>query len=119
MSKLNLFQCLAASRPNYEDMFCLGRHVVRDLATCARGAAMPAPIVTVSDVVGEAAPEPIIITPAPAASPPAATPRAAPIVVTPVPAPAPRRPTPPASPEPEPASSLTERLNTQPGRSPE
>jgi hypothetical protein len=24
MSKLNLFQCLAAARPNYEDMFCLG-----------------------------------------------------------------------------------------------
>lgn len=49
MSKLNLYQCLAASRPSYEDMFCVGRHVVRDLATCARGAAMPAPIVTVSD----------------------------------------------------------------------
>ena len=121
MSKLNLFQCLAASRPNYEDMFCLGRHVVRDLATCARGAAMPAPIVTVSDVVGEAAPEPIIITPAPAEAPPAATPRAAPIVVTPVPAPTPRRSTPPAPApaEPEPAPSLTERLNTQPARSPQ
>lgn len=36
MSKLNLFQCLAASKPNYEDMFCLGRHVVRDLADCTR-----------------------------------------------------------------------------------
>jgi len=35
MSKLNLFQCLAASRPSYEDMFCVGRHIVRDLATCA------------------------------------------------------------------------------------
>ena len=35
MSKLMLFQCLAAARPAYEDMFCLGRHVVRDLATCA------------------------------------------------------------------------------------
>ena len=34
MSKLNLFQCLAASRPSYEDMFCIGRHIVRDLATC-------------------------------------------------------------------------------------
>ena len=37
MSKLNLFQCLAASRPSYEDMFCVGRHIVRDLATCTRG----------------------------------------------------------------------------------
>ncbi|RYG10687.1 MAG: hypothetical protein EON96_16355, partial [Caulobacteraceae bacterium] len=26
-SKLNLYQCLAASRPSYEDMFCIGRHV--------------------------------------------------------------------------------------------
>ncbi|CAN5389462.1 hypothetical protein BH10PSE1_BH10PSE1_15540 [soil metagenome] len=41
MSKLNLFQCLAASRPSYEDMFCVGRHIVRDLATCARGSMRP------------------------------------------------------------------------------
>ncbi|MGH7026377.1 hypothetical protein [Brevundimonas sp.] len=34
MSRLMLFQCLAASRPSYEDMFCAGRHIVRDLATC-------------------------------------------------------------------------------------
>lgn len=63
-SKLNLYQCLAASRPSYEDMFCVGRHIVRDLATCTRGAAMPAAVVTVSDVqaVGPAAPD---IKPAP------------------------------------------------------
>ena len=108
MSKLNLFQCLAASRPNYEDMFCLGRHIVRDLATCSRGAAMPAPIVTVSNVTPVETPppaaKPIIITPVP---PPAAP---APITIAPVPAPAP-------PPRPEP--SLTERLNTQPARPPE
>lgn len=34
MSKLMLYQCLAASRPSYEDIFCIGRHVARDLATC-------------------------------------------------------------------------------------
>lgn len=100
MSKLNLFQCLAASRPNYEDMFCLGRHVVRDLATCSRGAAMPAPIVTVSDVIPAdpppRAPEPIIITPVP----PAAAPQ------------------PSTAPTPSPVPSITERLNAQPGRSP-
>ena len=45
MSKLNLFQCLAAARPSYEDMFCLGRHVVRDLATCATAATIPVPVV--------------------------------------------------------------------------
>lgn len=107
LSKLNLFQCLAASRPNYEDMFCLGRHVVRDLATCSRGAAMPAPIVTVSDVVPIEPPrrtEPIIITPVPA-PPPARTP-----VTTPAPTPA---PAPPAVTV-RPAPSLTERLNTEP-----
>ncbi|WP_310796458.1 hypothetical protein [[Roseibacterium] beibuensis] len=108
MSKLNLFQCLAASRPNYEDMFCLGRHIVRDLATCSRGAAMPAPIVTVSDVIPTDPPpraaEPIIIRPVP---PPAASPQ------TRTPAPTPT-PTPDAPPRPTP--SITERLNTQPGR---
>ena len=106
MSKLNLFQCLAASRPNYEDMFCLGRHIVRDLATCSRGAAMPAPIVTVSDVVPVELPprtaEPIIITPVP--SPPAVSRPAPPPVQTPAPVPPAPRPTP----------SITERLNTGP-----
>lgn len=105
MSKLNLFQCLAASRPNYEDVFCLGRHIVRDLATCSRGAAMPAAIVTVSDVTAiEPAvqtAEPIIVAPPPAAP--------APITITPVPTPAA-----PLAREP----SLTERLNSQPGRAP-
>lgn len=50
MSKLNLYQCLAASRPSYEDMFCVGRHIVRDLATCASTSTRTA-IVTVSDPV--------------------------------------------------------------------
>ena len=48
MSKLMLFQCLAASRPSYEDMFCLGRHVARDLSSCATQAVF-APIITVGD----------------------------------------------------------------------
>lgn len=50
-SRLNLLQCLAASRPAYEDIYCLGRHVVRDLATCTRGAAKPAPVVVVGPPV--------------------------------------------------------------------
>ena len=33
-SKLNLYQCIAASKPAYEDMFCLGKHIVRDIAMC-------------------------------------------------------------------------------------
>ncbi|MBU1272031.1 MAG: hypothetical protein KJ728_01680 [Alphaproteobacteria bacterium] len=48
MSKLMLFQCLAASRPAYEDMFCLGRHVARDLATCTTQA-----VLTTSITVGD------------------------------------------------------------------
>ena len=38
-----LFQCLAASRPSYEDMFCIGRHVARDLATCTAQSITPPP----------------------------------------------------------------------------
>jgi hypothetical protein len=111
MSKLNLFQCLAASRPNYEDMFCLGRHIVRDLATCSRGAAMPAPIVTVSDVRPVEPP----VAPAPTTT--------APILITPVsppaaPAPITISPAPSAAPSPESGRSVTERLNSQPTRSP-
>jgi hypothetical protein len=48
MSKLMLFQCLAASRPSYEDVFCIGRHVARDLATCtSQNIAVPAAPITV------------------------------------------------------------------------
>lgn len=61
-SKLNLYQCLAASRPSYEDMFCVGRHIVRDLATCTRTAALPAATVTVSDVIPAGPAEPAIVT---------------------------------------------------------
>ncbi|MGZ9114750.1 MAG: hypothetical protein ACXW3K_09015, partial [Brevundimonas sp.] len=60
---LNLYQCLAASRPSYEDMFCLGRHIVRDLATCTRSSALPAAIVTVSDPVAEPAAPAIVTAP--------------------------------------------------------
>ncbi len=116
MAKLNLLQCLAASRPNYEDMFCLGRHVVRDLSTCTRGAALPAAIVTVSgltttEVVDDEPPAPrIVIAPDPAFAPPA--PRVTPApTLTPAPALTPA-PTPREPPPPTPARSLTERLNT-------
>ncbi|MCS6627178.1 hypothetical protein N0B44_30155 [Roseibacterium beibuensis] len=51
MSKLMLFQCLAASRPSYEDIFCVGRHVARDLATCTAQAVKPAPIAAPATVV--------------------------------------------------------------------
>lgn len=48
MSKLMLFQCLAAAKPNYEDIFCAGRHVVRDLAQCTAQYTGPMPTITVT-----------------------------------------------------------------------
>lgn len=34
MTKLNLNQCLAVSKPYYEDIFCLGQHVMMDSGRC-------------------------------------------------------------------------------------
>jgi hypothetical protein len=34
MSKLNLYQCLAVAKPNYEDVFCLGQHALADTGAC-------------------------------------------------------------------------------------
>jgi hypothetical protein len=59
MSKLMLFQCLAASRPSYEDMFCVGRHVARDLSQCTAQALAPTPVPTDSPQVSLAATSPI------------------------------------------------------------
>lgn len=33
-SKLMMMQCLAASRPHYEEIFCLGQHIMMDTAQC-------------------------------------------------------------------------------------
>ncbi len=46
MSKLNLYQCLAVSKPHYEDVFCLGQHVLMDTGQCVMksvGVAPPPP----------------------------------------------------------------------------
>lgn len=86
MSKLMLFQCLAASRPSYEDIFCLGRHITRDLATCTTEATQ---ITTI--VVGD---------PQETGAAPARTP----ISVT----------VPQATPVPTPAVATTQSLNTGP-----
>jgi hypothetical protein len=43
-SKLNLYQCLAVSRPHYEDVFCLGQHAMMDTGRCMiRAAGLPEP----------------------------------------------------------------------------
>jgi hypothetical protein len=103
-SKLNLFQCLAASRPSYEDMFCLGRHIVRDLATCTRGAAQPAALVVVTAPEVAAVQRPrITVAPLEEPAPPVRTPVTAAPAQTPAPPPA-RTP-----------ATATERLNTGPG----
>ncbi|MDO8297165.1 MAG: hypothetical protein Q7T19_12090 [Caulobacter sp.] len=57
MAKLNLYQCLAVSKPHYEDIFCMGQHILIDTGACVvkwSGATMP--------------PEPIrpVVAPAPA-----------------------------------------------------
>ncbi|MBU2396386.1 MAG: hypothetical protein KKB87_02970 [Alphaproteobacteria bacterium] len=57
MSKLMLFQCLAASRPSYEDMFCVGRHVARDLATCTAQNITPVPLEIPATAVAGGAPD--------------------------------------------------------------
>jgi hypothetical protein len=56
MAKLNLYQCLAVSKPHYEDIFCLGQHILIDTGACMvkwTGATMPPepvrpPVVTAS-----------------------------------------------------------------------
>lgn len=58
MSKLMLYQCLAASRPSYEDMFCLGRHIMNDLATCVSQSLSPGPVTIPSEPLPQSDPQP-------------------------------------------------------------
>ena len=117
-SKLNLFQCLAAARPTYEDMFCLGRHVIRDLSTCARGAALPAAIITVGNPTQSSgrslAPtrEPAI-EPQPLSPPEPERSTAREPAITPAPLPVAPRAT-PVQPTPRPDLTPTQRLNAGP-----
>jgi hypothetical protein len=44
IAKLNLYECLAVSRPYYEDIFCLGQHAMVDTGMCViRAAGSPHP----------------------------------------------------------------------------
>jgi hypothetical protein len=46
MAKLNLYQCLSVSKPHYEDIFCLGQHVLMDTGQClAIAAGAPEPVI--------------------------------------------------------------------------
>jgi hypothetical protein len=45
MAKLNLYQCLAVSKPHYEDVFCLGQHIMMDTGQCLmKGSGAPLPL---------------------------------------------------------------------------
>jgi hypothetical protein len=56
-AKLNLYQCLAVARPHYEDIFCLGQHVMMDTGQCV--------------MIAAGAPQPVVLS-APSPPPPAA-----------------------------------------------
>ena len=46
IAKLNLYQCLAAAGPQYEDIYCLGQHAMADTGQCVVEATHPARVVT-------------------------------------------------------------------------
>jgi len=61
MSKLNLYQCLAVSKPYYEDVFCLGQHAMIDTGQClTRGAGLPDPIDIKTTPLTIAASDPLV-----------------------------------------------------------
>jgi hypothetical protein len=41
IAKLNLYQCLASAGPQYEDIYCLGVHALKDPGQCVADAAQP------------------------------------------------------------------------------
>jgi hypothetical protein len=54
MAKLNVYQCLSVAKPYYEDVFCLGQHVLLDTAQCvSKISGAPQPV-----TVAETAPAP-------------------------------------------------------------
>ncbi|HTK35095.1 MAG TPA: hypothetical protein VL358_07395 [Caulobacteraceae bacterium] len=46
MAKLNLYQCMAAAGPEYEDVFCVGAHAMIDTGQCVIQASGQSPIPT-------------------------------------------------------------------------
>jgi cell division septation protein DedD len=59
MAKLNVYQCLSVAKPYYEDVFCLGQHVLLDTAQCvSKVAGEPQPAYVPVSVPTPAAPAP-------------------------------------------------------------
>ena len=68
LSKYNLYQCLAVAKPWYEDVFCLGQHVLIDTGQC------------IVKATGDLPPPPVVI---PASAPAGAAPLQTPLPATP------------------------------------
>jgi hypothetical protein len=65
MSKLNLYQCLAVAKPWYEDIFCLGQHVLIDTGQCiTKAAGQPQPMAAPDASTTAPAPAPAASSPA-------------------------------------------------------
>lgn len=61
MSKLNLYQCISVAKPYYEDMYCLGLHVMTDTGQCVMNSAGGAPGSALApSVLAENNPEPAV-----------------------------------------------------------
>lgn len=56
MAKLNLYQCLAVAKPYYEDVFCLGQHILLDTAQCVAKGSGFAPAIATAATLAEAEP---------------------------------------------------------------
>ena len=57
MSKLNLYQCLSVARPYYEDIYCLGLHIMDDTGMCVSSSiGHPQPEAPAIPVVAEVTP---------------------------------------------------------------
>ena len=45
MARHNLYQCLAVAKPHYEDIFCIGQHILTDTGRClSRNAGLAEPV---------------------------------------------------------------------------
>jgi hypothetical protein len=72
MAKLNLYQCLAVAKPHYEDIFCLGQHIMMDTGQCllkASGAPLPADLLPKPPAPAVVKPPPVTKTKSPPAKP--------------------------------------------------
>ena len=57
MARLNLYQCLSVARPYYEDIYCLGLHVLSDNGQCvASSIGHPSPAAALAPVIAAVTP---------------------------------------------------------------